>query len=77
MRSIRRRQDQREAGINGQLRRVAIAFIQIWASIVISDLFVFAAGVGLLEGDRPLGYLLAAMPLTSILVGVFALRGFD
>lgn len=53
---------------------VSTAFISIWVAIVLEDLMMVGAGLGLLVGMREFGYLLAAMPLVSVLVGLFALR---
>ena len=77
VRSWKRRARQRKSGEDGQLGRLAAAFVQVWAALVAADAAVLLAGAGLLTGHRPFGYLLALMPLISILVGVFALRGFE
>ena len=76
-RSLQRAQALTELKQNGRLRQVANAFIQVWVSILVADLFMFGAGAGILSGHRLLGYLLVGMPLVSVAVGIFALRGFE
>ena len=70
------RQRQKATGENGRLARIALAFVLVWAAILVEDAMMFGAGAGILSGYRVLGFLLAAVPLVSVLIGIFALRGF-
>lgn len=80
-RMLRQRQVQQDhekrTGENGPLGRIAVTFVQVWSAILLSDLLVLVAGIGILTGHRPFGYLLALMPLASSAVGLLALRGFE
>lgn len=68
---------QRQTGENGPLGKIAVTFVQVWSAILFADLLVLVAGIGILTGHRPFGYLLALMPLASTAVGFLALRGFE
>lgn len=77
----RQRQAQRahekQTGENGPIRRIAVTFVRVWSAILLADLLVLVAGIGILTGHRPFGYLLALMPLASSAVGLLALHGFE
>lgn len=77
LRAIRQRRQYLRGGDNGRLGQIANAFVQVWVAIFASDLMMVLAGIGILVGFRPFGYLLALVPLVSAIVGIFALRGFD
>lgn len=79
LRAIQRVQALNVLAQNGSLRRIAWAFVQIWITMIVIDVFMILAGVGILSGGggRVLGYLLAAIPVAHVLYGVFALRGFE
>jgi hypothetical protein len=74
LRTLEKKEQLRVQKLNGELAKVANTFVNLWIIILTSDLLVLIAGVGLLTGVRWLGYLLAAIPLASTLVGVFALK---
>jgi hypothetical protein len=64
-----------------RLRGVATGFVQIWAAILLSDLLMAVAGLGIIlagmthtAGLHNIGYLLALVPLVSVVVAVLALR---
>lgn len=76
-RAIKQRRDLKASGENGQLARIAVAFVQVWSLILLADVLMILAGIGILTGFRPAGYMLAVVPVMSLLVGISALRGFD
>lgn len=76
-RAISQRRNLKASGQNGQLARIAVAFVQVWSLILLADVLMLVAGIGILTGFRPAGYMLAVVPLMSLLVGISALRGFD
>lgn len=64
-----------QAKQNGELAVISNTLIKIWIVVLLADLLILAAGIGILTGFRILGYLIAVMPIASMFVGVFALRG--
>jgi len=74
--AIRQKQALTESGENGKLRIIANTFIQVWTAIILVDLLIIISGLGILTGHRELGYLLATVPIGSVFIGVFAIRGF-
>lgn len=65
----------RERHLNGRLAKITRAVTVIWLAILVEDLMMIIAGIGILGGVRVLGFLLAGVPLVSVLIGVVALRG--
>lgn len=70
----RDRRRRRDPLLRVRLSSVSTAFVLIWLAIVAEDLMMVGAGAGILAGYVGFGYLLAAMPLISLLVGIVALR---
>lgn len=60
---------------NGELAVISNTLIKIWVVVLLTDLFILVAGIGILTGFRVLGYLIALMPIASMFIGIFALRG--
>jgi len=75
LRAIERRKLLSTENINGELHLIADTFVRMWSVRVTSDMLMLTAGVGLLLEMRPLGYLLAAVPIASTIMGVLAIRG--
>lgn len=77
---MRQRRNQAEnyklTGENGAMTRIAVGFVQVWAVILLTDVFLVVSGLGILFGFRPAGFLIAGIPFLSLLIGVFALRSF-
>lgn len=69
------RKAQRDAGIDGDRKRIADAFYYMEVTRSTINMCFVVSGAGLLFGFRPLGYLLALPPLLSILASSFALKG--
>lgn len=69
------RQEQKYSKVNGDRRRIAGAFFNMEATRFAIN-FCWAVGtIGILSGERPLGYLLALAPVLSLISSTFALRG--
>lgn len=75
MTAIRQRRRLIASGQNGKMKIIANAFIQVWTAILIIDLVMILSGLGILAGHREFGYLIATVPICSLMVGVFAVRG--
>lgn len=75
----KRRAIQRLIGVNGKLAQLANAFVWVETTRLVLNGCVLLAGVGVLIGGpyRYSGYLLAVVPLISMVASIIALRSFD
>ena len=66
-------------GQDGDLKRLADAFVHVETARFAMNTCMFLAGAGILIGGpaRILAYLLAVVPVISMAASTYALRGFD
>lgn len=76
-RVYRQRARQRAQRLNGSLKHLADTWVQVETTRFVLNGLIFLAGAGVLMGFRQSAYLLAVLPLVSILSSTLALRFFD
>lgn len=65
----------RDQGTNGKLLRLANNFVQVEATRLLINVVVAIVGLGSLGGLRPIGWLLAGIPIISVTASWLNFRG--